>query len=91
MRFIVPLLLAVSIASPSGAEPVRITGLRVIEESDRSRIEIDLSEPVECRVRRIHGTDLLLCELPGCIPGPPRRADDQRPLRSLGARAAAGG
>jgi tetratricopeptide (TPR) repeat protein len=68
VRFIVPLLLAASIASPSSAEPVRITGLRVIEESNRSRIEIDLSEPVECRVRRIHGTDLLLCELPGCIP-----------------------
>lgn len=70
MRFIVPLLFAAAIASPANAvEPVRITGLRVTEEAGRSRIEIDLSEPVECRVRRIHGTDLLLCELPGCVPG----------------------
>ena len=69
MRFIFPLLLAAAIVSPCNAfASVHITGVRVIEESNRSRIEIDLSEPVECRVRRIHGTDLLLCELPGCVP-----------------------
>jgi len=77
------------VASSAGAalatEPARVTNLKVTQEADRSRIEIDLSASVESSVRRVVGAPMIICELTGCLPNPglASRAVDGRHVRSI--------